>query len=178
MQAEEIASLAPRIVTVAVLTCAGLSMLSFPGCFAAVCPYFARLVLAAPYEERLDAVLEARKDAENIPMWLGRVLGLVSLVLAVVAISPNVPSIWPYAAWCVAFAGFTAFAYLRFRRATHRRVAALVPRAMGAVLPPAMITAVLASIAVDITLALVSPYHAAWAAVAGAESPCCGSSSS
>jgi len=161
-----VTELLPRVLTSVVLALAGLTTLSFPGCFAAVCPYFARVDLPSPYEDRLDEVLCARKAAENIPMWFGAMLGLISLALAAAAWLPAVSPAIPYAAWCLAFAATTAIACVRFRRATQRRVAALVPRDRRSALPPAVVVAIAACVAVELALVVSSPYRLVWAAVA------------
>jgi hypothetical protein len=170
MQPEQIAAFVPQATTSAVLAFVGLWALSFPGCFAAVRSYFSRVNLPPIDEKRLNDVLSARKDAENIPMWLGRALGLVSLALAVPGLVPHASPAVSYAAWCVAFAAATAFACMRFRQAAKRRVALLVPRDPLAALPLPVPAAIAACIVVEISLAIVSPFHTAWAAVAVASS--------
>jgi len=166
MQAQDIADLAPRLSMCGVLALAAGMTIGFPGCFAAVCPYFAQLTLASPYDDRLHDALCARKDAENIPMWLGRMLGLVTLVLAASVLQPAVPIAVPYAAWCVAFAATTAFACARFRQAASVRVAVLAPRDLRVALPAPVILAIAACGALELLMAVFSPAHLAWAAVA------------
>ena len=166
MTPEQIAELVPRLVTTGVLALVGLSALGFPGSFAAVRPYFSRLNLSGEDRERMNAALGARKAAENIPAWLARAFGVVTLVLAASALVPQIPSIFPYSAWCAAFAAATVIASAHFREAARRRVAVLAPRNPRTALPVPLILAILACVAMEIALALVTPYRAAWAVVA------------
>lgn len=156
MNINDVPDLISRGVPGFVIAAAGVFYLMNPSCFAAVCPYFANLKLDEPSRDRLDEVLIARKNAENIPTWLGIVLGVLSLLLAALELVPAVPAILPYALWCVAFAVVQLASYLYFKHASEKRVAVLRPRRPLESLPLAVIVAQAVAVLAMLGIAVVA----------------------
>ena len=141
MNVHEPTELISRVVPAVVVGAAGLYYLAFPRAFAAVRPYFWNLKLDEANRTRLDAVLDARKDAENLPKWLGFLMGAVSLALAALELVPSVTPVLPYALWCLAFAVMQLGAYFYFKRASEKRIAVLRVRRAFESLPLTVIVA-------------------------------------
>jgi hypothetical protein len=132
-----------RIVTAGALVFLGIMQIVRPGCFWGMSMYFkgARAAFNPGQRERLARVLAARQDAEGNTDVYSRYVGGLTILLAPLALLPAVPYVLPYALSCVAMAVAVLFAYLRFRRATERRVAPLVRRSPWASLSPIAIAA-------------------------------------
>jgi hypothetical protein len=120
--------------------------------------YFKRVgQLTPPERDRLNRVLDARREAEDIPEAYGRYLGVAIMAFGALALVPAVPLILPYALFCLALAGSTLLAYLRFRRATQRRVAPLVRRSALRVLSPVPIATVICGFVATLSVAAYPP---------------------
>ena len=146
-----------RIFTAAVIGGFGAFLWARP-CYASPRPYFKCVGrLALPERGRIDRVLDARDDAEDIPAAYGRYLALAVLGLGLLELLPAVPPVLPYALMCLVMAGFTLLAYLRFRRATDRRVAPLVRRSPVHVLSPFGIAAMACSFVAVLAVAAYPP---------------------
>jgi hypothetical protein len=147
-----------RLFTAAVIIGIGLAVLRWPQCYTSVRRYFKRVGELPPSErDRVDRVLAARKEAEDIPAAYGRYLAMTILALGVLGLLPVVPMVLPYALLCLAFAGFTLLAYLRFRRATERRVAPLVRRSALRVFSPVLVAAMICCFIATVGLAAYPP---------------------
>jgi hypothetical protein len=72
-----------------------------------------------------------------------RFVGILTIVMAPIALIPAVPYVLPYSLSCVAMAAAILLSYLHFRRATERRVAPLVRRSVWASLSPLGVAATL-----------------------------------
>jgi hypothetical protein len=146
-----------RVFTAALIAGMGLAVLWRP-CYASPIPYFKRLKGLAPADRsRIDRVLAARKAAEDVPDAYGWYLAFTIVALGGLELIPIVPMILPYALVCLAFAGFTLLAYLRFRRAGERRVAPLVRRSPLRVLSPVLVAAMIACFIATVALAAYPP---------------------
>lgn len=127
-----------HIVTAALLVFLGVLQIAAPSCFWGMSVYFkgTRAAFSPEQRERLARVLAARKDAEGSTDSYVRLVGVLTVVMAPIALIPAVPFVLPYAISCVAMAIGVLLSYLHFRRATERRVAPLVRRTVWASLPP------------------------------------------
>lgn len=132
-----------RIVTTGALILLGVLQIITPGCFSGVSMYFkgARAAFSSEQRERLAHILAARRDAEGDSDVYSRYAGGLFILMAPLALVPSVPYVLPYALSCLAKAAAVLLSYLRVRRATERRVAALVYRSPWASLPPLAIAA-------------------------------------
>jgi hypothetical protein len=127
-----------RIFTAGVLLLLAILQIVRPGCFWGTSMYFkgTRAGFSPRQRERLERVLAARRSAEGDTDVYSRYVGGFTILMAAVVLAPAVPYVLPYALSCLAMAGATLLSYLRFRRATERRVAPLVRRNPWASLPP------------------------------------------
>jgi hypothetical protein len=127
----------------AVLAAMGVAQIVAPWIFWCTCAYFkgARAALPTEQRERLVRVLAEREEAEANTGRYSRYAGAFTIAIAPLAFLPAVPLVLPYSLFCVAMAGATLLTYLHFRRATERRVAALLPRNPWASLSPVGIVA-------------------------------------
>lgn len=132
-----------RIVTAAALVFVGAFQINRPGCFWGLSMYFrgARAAFRPEQRERLAHVLAERREAEGDTDRYSRWVGALTLLIAPLALLPAVPYVLPYSLSCLAMAAAVLLSYLRFRRATERRVAPLVRRSPWAALPPLAIAA-------------------------------------
>lgn len=119
-----------RIFTAGILVLLGLWQIVDPGCFWGISMYFrgARRALPPPQRERLARVLAERECAEGVTDHRSRYVGGFTIAMALLTLVPALPFVLPYALVCLGIAWATLMSYLRFRRATERRVAPLVPR--------------------------------------------------
>lgn len=113
-------------------------------------------------QKRLDAVLVARDEAENIPRWHRVVQGAMYVIATALALVPAIPPVLPYAGLIVGQALLAWIAFTKFRQATEKRVAVLSPRHPLDALPPLVIALVGGSIAADLWLALTTAYAIPW----------------
>lgn len=127
-----------RVVTMGTLLFLGGLQIATPGCFWGLSLYFkgARAILSSTQRARLVSVIDARENAEGVTDAYWRSVGIFTLVMAILALIPAVPYVLPYALSCVAIAFAMLLSYLRFRRATERRVAPLIRRSPWTALPP------------------------------------------
>ncbi len=153
---EQIADLVSRVVPALVIAAAGIAYLLAPSLLSAVRPYFSKLRLDASGRARLDAVLKARTQAENVPAWLGRLLGAVSLGLAALYLAPGISPILPYTAWCLAYAAACLAAYVAFKRASDRRAAVLRSRHPFEALSLPVVGSLIAAVAAMFGIAAVT----------------------
>lgn len=132
-----------RIFLAILLVGLGIVEIAVPWVFWCTCAYFrgARRALPPEQRERLARVLAEREEAEANTGHYARYAGVFTIVIAPLAVLPTVPAVLPYSLFCVALAGATLLSYLHFRRATERRVAALLPRNPWASLSPVGIVA-------------------------------------
>jgi len=108
--------------------------------------------------ERLERALTAREDAEAIPGRANlRYFAIVGVALAALELSPALPAVLPYSLFCLAFAIEMLVAYLRFRRATERRVAPLVRRSVLTALPLPAIAAMACCLAGELAFMTYPP---------------------
>ncbi len=96
----------------------------------------ARAASSEEQRERLNRVLCARCETEGDTDVYSRYAGAIMILLAPLALVPSLPYILPYALGCLAIAAVNLLCYLRFRRATDRRVAPLVRRSPWKALSP------------------------------------------
>ncbi|MBV8490390.1 MAG: hypothetical protein JO199_07675 [Candidatus Eremiobacteraeota bacterium] len=136
------------------------------GAFAAGTCYVSSRGWSPAAEERLNAALDARKEAENIPHWFQPVQAGLCFVLAALAAIPAIPAVLPYTLSIVCLSAISWIAFTRFRHATQKRVAILTPRQLHDSLPRLPLALVLASIATDVWLAFTTTYTIAWLALA------------
>ncbi|MBV8116493.1 MAG: hypothetical protein JOZ01_00870, partial [Candidatus Eremiobacteraeota bacterium] len=131
-----------------------------PGLFGGIGPYFCRAEARLdPLErDRLERTLRARSGAEGTDAYT-RYAGFFTLGLAAFSLVPGVPYALPYAVSCLALAIATLAAYLRFRRATQRRVAPLVRRRVWDSLPPAALASTIVCIAGAAVIATLPGYR-------------------
>ncbi|HMF28192.1 MAG TPA: hypothetical protein VKE42_05435, partial [Candidatus Cybelea sp.] len=132
-----------RVFTAAALVFLGVLQIAAPSCFWGMSMYFkgTRAAFSPEQRERLARVLTARERAEgNTDAYL-RFVGILTIVMAPLALIPTVPFVLPYSLSCVGMAAAILISYLHFRRATERRVAPLVRRSVWASLPPLAVAA-------------------------------------
>lgn len=108
----------------------GVLQLASPGCFSGTGMYFrgARESLTPQERDRLEHVLEARRQVEGDTYAATRWSGIFAIAVAPLVLIPAVPYVLPYAASCLVLAFATLVAYVQLRRATARRVAPLMRR--------------------------------------------------
>jgi len=157
MHDPQFAHFAARVFTAAVIGGFGAFLWARP-CYASPRPYFKCVGrLAPPERDRIDRVLDARDDAEDVPVAYGRYLAVAVVALGLLELVPAVPPVLPYALMCLVMAGFTLLAYFRFRRATDRRIAPLVRRSPIQVLSPFTIAAIACSFVAVFAVAAYPP---------------------
>jgi hypothetical protein len=138
-----------RIFTACVLVLMGIAQIAAPGCFWGIGIYFkgARASFSPEQRERLNRVLDARRNAEGDTEMYSRYVGVFTILIAPLSVLPAMPYAVPYALACLALATAMVFAYLNFRRATERRVAPLVRRSPWSSLPPFVVAATVVCVA-------------------------------
>lgn len=138
-----------RVFTAGALVFLGALQVVAPACFWGLSIYFKRTRAAFGPEqrERLERVLAARERAEGNTDGYLRLVGILTILMAPVALIPTIPFVLPYSLSCVAMSIALLFSYLQFRRATERRVAPLVRRSVWASLPPPAVAATLVCLA-------------------------------
>jgi hypothetical protein len=138
-----------RLFTAGALVFLGVLQIIKPSCFWGLSIYFrgTRAAFSPEQRERLARVLAARERAEGNTDAYSRLVGVLTIVMAPIALIPAIPFVLPYSISCVAMALSILFSYLRFRRATERRVAPLVRRTVWASLPPLAVAATLVCLA-------------------------------
>ena len=101
----------------------GVLQLASPGCFSGTGMYFrgARESLTPQERDRLEHVLEARRQVEGDTYAATRWSGIFAIAVAPLVLIPAVPYVLPYAASCLVLAFATLVAYVQLRRATERR---------------------------------------------------------
>jgi len=132
-----------RVFTAGALVFLGALQIVAPACFWGLSIFFkgTRAAFSPEQRERLERVLAARERAEgNTDPYL-RFVGILTILMAPIALVPAIPFVLPYSLSCVAMAIALLFSYLQFRRATERRVAPLVRRTVWASLPPLAVVA-------------------------------------
>jgi hypothetical protein len=137
-----------RIVTACALLLLGVAQIAAPRCFWGLSIYFRNVTrLAMPSDaarleqERLKRVLAARERAEGDSDSLTRYAGIFTIAMAGLVLVQSLPYVLAYAFSCLAMAAAIMISYLRFRRATERRVAPLVRRSPWKSLPPVAVLA-------------------------------------
>ena len=132
-----------RVFTAGALVFLGVLQVIRPSCFWGLSMYFkgTRAAFSAEQRERLARVLEAREHAEGNTDAYQRSVGVLTIIMAPIALIPAIPFVLPYSLSCVAMAVAVLFSYLHFRRATERRVAPLVRRTVWASLSPLAVAA-------------------------------------
>ena len=127
-----------RLFTTGALVFLGLLQILAPSCFWGMSAYFkgARAAFSPDQRERLARVLAERESAEGNTSAYLRVVGILTILLAPSALIPAIPFVLPYSLSCIAMAAAILLSYLRFQRATQRRVAPLVRRNVWASLSP------------------------------------------
>jgi len=141
------------------ITAWGLVSIIWPECMTRIAGLFrleARGMTPAA-QERLCDILAAREKAEGVPRAYGYYFAAVTIALAGLESVHEIPYIVPYALVCLAFALLSTLAYFRFRRATQRRAAPLVPRSPVAALSPVMILSLICVFALTLPLAFYPP---------------------
>lgn len=134
-----------NIVTAGSLAFLGVLQIIRPSCFWGMSLYFkgTRAAFSPEQRERLARVLTAREGVEGNTDTYLRIVGVFTILMALIALIPGVPFVLPYSLSCMALAAAVLFSYLQFRRATERRVAPLVRRSVWASLPPLAVAATL-----------------------------------
>jgi hypothetical protein len=151
--------------TALVLAGLGIAQLLFPNScafFTRASGFFRRAYanLTPEQSERLRRVLEARCDAEGVPLYPTRYTGLLGIAMAAAEFVPGMPFVIPYAVYCLGGALVVLAAYVRVRRASEKRAAPLVPRSPFDVLSPLLIGALAGCFAGVVLLAAYPPYRA------------------
>jgi len=151
-----------RIVTAGALVLLGILEIATPGCFGSIGQYFrgARAGLEPAQRARLTRVLDARIDAEGTDSYT-RYAGVFTLAMAGVALLSLLSGVIAYAASCAALAIAMLLAYLHFRRACERRIAALAPRNPWTSLPPLVLACAGICIIAAAALAIYPQYRIA-----------------
>lgn len=141
--------LAARIWTAFVLAALGAFQFFKPEAFYSCSAFFrrARARLSPEQTERLQRVLDARRDVEGVSPNPSRYAGLLGIAMAGLELIPAVPFAIPYAIFCLAGAFGMLASYLHVRRATERRAAPLVPRSPFDALSPVLVVALAVSFA-------------------------------
>ncbi len=124
--------------------------------------------LTPEQSERLRRVLDARCDAEGVPISPTRYTGFLGIAMAALEFVPAMPFVIPYAIYCLAGALTILASYLHVRRATERRTAPLVRRSPLDALPPLLIGAFVGCFLGVLAVIAIQPYRAGSIAVAAA----------